>query len=101
MKKKAESATPSTPPELEPLIGKQIVVDTDSSYIYVGTLEQASADYLTLSSVDVHDTSDSNTSKEAYAHETRKLGARSNRKNTLVRVARILSISLLDDIISF
>ena len=30
-----------TPPELEPLMGKQIVIDTDSSYVYIGLLEAA------------------------------------------------------------
>ena len=98
MKKKSE-AEPSS--ELDQLIGKQIVIDTDSAYVYIGVLEKIGADYLALSSVDVHDTSDSNTTKESYAHETKKLGARSNRKHTLVRIPRILSISLLEDIISF
>jgi small nuclear ribonucleoprotein (snRNP)-like protein len=98
MSKKSEH---TTQPELEALIGKQIVVDTDSSYVYIGVLEATGSDYLALSGVDVHDTGDSKTTKEAYAHETKKLGARSNRKHTLVRIARILSISLLEDIISF
>ena len=90
-----------TPPELEPLMGKQIVIDTDSSYVYIGLLEAAGNDYISLSGVDVHDTSDSRSTKESYAHETKKLGTRTNRKHTLVRVARIVSISALDDIINF
>jgi len=89
------------PPELAAMIGKQIVVDTDSSYIYVGLLENAGADYLALSGVDVHDTSGSKSTKDAYAHETKKLGTRANRKLTYVRMARIVSISLLDDVIGF
>jgi len=87
--------------EIAALVGKQIVVDTDSSYIYVGTLESAGEDYLALSNVDVHDTKDSKTTKEQYAHETRKLGSRSNRKLTYVRLTRVLSISKLDDILVF
>lgn len=89
------------PPEIAAMIGKQVVVDTDSSYIYVGLLESAGLDYFALSGVDVHDTSDSKSTKEAYAHESKKLGIRANRKITYVRIARVLSISLLDDIISF
>jgi hypothetical protein len=86
---------------LAQLKGMQIVVDTDSSFVYVGTLEESGSDYLALSSVDVHDTADSKGTKEQYAHEARKLGARSNRNLTYVRLARVLSISKLDDIIVF
>jgi len=88
--------------ELDKLIGKQIVVDTDSSYIIIGHLESAGADYLRLSNVDVHDTVDSESTKELYTHETKKLGTlRSNRKMTYVRMARVLTICLLDDVISY
>ena len=93
---------PYTPPEeLQNLLNKQVVIDTDSSYMYVGTLESIGSDFLALSNVDVHDTADSKSTKEQYAHEARKLGARFNRKLTYVRVARVLSISKLDDIIQF
>ena len=87
--------------EIKALIGKQIVVDTDSSYIYVGTLERAGRDYLELSNVDVHDTGDCKSTKEHYTHESRKLGSRTNRNNTLVRIERIVSISKFDDVIVF
>lgn len=93
--------TYNPPGELEPLIGLQVVVDTDSSYVYIGVLESVGADYLVLSGVDVHDTADSKSTKEHYAHETKKLGTRSNRKLTYVRLARVLSISKLDDIVVF
>ncbi len=83
------------------LIGQQIVVDTDSSYIYIGKLESAGADFLALSDVDVHDTNDTKSTKEHYAHETRKLGTRRNRKLTYVRMARIVSVSALDDVLVF
>ncbi len=89
------------PPEIKDLIGKQVVVDTDSAYVYVGTLEVIGIDYLGLINVDVHDTTDSKSTKEQYAHETRKVGLRSNRNLTYVRVARVVSISKLDDIITF
>ena len=89
------------PGDLEPLIGVQVVVDTDSSYVYIGILESVGSDYLALSSVDVHDTGDSKSTKEHYAHEAKKLGNRNNRTLTYVRLARVLSISKLDDIVVF
>lgn len=92
----------STPPtEIKALLNQQVVVDTDSSFVYIGRLESIGADYLELSNVDVHDTGDSKSTKEHYAHETKKLGLRSNRKMTWLRLARVLSISKLDDIIQF
>ena len=87
--------------KLAELKGKQIVVDTDSSYVYVGTLEEWGSDYLAMVDVDVHDTADSKGTKEQYAHEARKLGTRSNRHLTYIRLARVLSISKLDDVIVF
>jgi hypothetical protein len=89
------------PSELDALIGKQVVVDSDSSLIYIGVLEKVGRDYLVLGDVDVHDTADSKSTKESYAHETKKLGTRTNRKLTYVRLARVVSISALDDLISF
>ena len=90
-----------SPSELDSLIGKQVVVDSDSSLIYIGVLEKVGHDYLVLGDVDVHDTADSKSTKESYAHETKKLGTRTNRKLTYVRLARVVSISALDDLISF
>ncbi len=92
---------PEATTELKDLLGKEVVIDTDSSYVYVGTLEKVSDEYLCITHVDVHDTKDSSSSKEQYAHETRKLGIRSNRKMTLLRLERVLSISKLEDVIIF
>jgi len=89
------------PAEIKALLNQQIVVDTDSAYVYIGRLVSIGGDYLTLADVDVHDTGDSKSSKEHYAHETLKLGARPNRKEALVRLERVLSVSRLDDIIRF
>jgi len=87
--------------EILSLVGHQVVVDTDSSYIYLGLLESAGIDFLTLTNVDVHDTSESNSTKEQYTHETFKLGSRFNRKLTYLRMARVLSISKLEDVLQF
>jgi hypothetical protein len=88
-------------PEIKALIGSQVVMDTDSAYIYVGMLESIGSDYFALSNVDVHDTTDSKSTKEHYAHESKKLGSRANRKLTYVRIDRVVSIAKLDDIITF
>lgn len=89
------------PPELAEMIGKQIVVDTDSSYIYIGTLDRVGPDFVTLLNVDVHDCSDSRSTKDQYAHEALTIGDRFNRNAAIVRLARVVSISKMDDVVRF
>jgi hypothetical protein len=95
-------STPYQPPEeIATLIGKQVVVDTDSSYIYIGLLEKAGPDYLTLLNVDVHDCTESRSTKEHYAHEALAVGVRANRNQTILRLARVVSISKMDDVVRY
>ncbi|HLX61454.1 MAG TPA: hypothetical protein VKX17_09250 [Planctomycetota bacterium] len=89
------------PSEIAELIGAQVVIDTDSSYVYIGHLESAGSDYYVLTNLDAHDTADTKTSKEYYVHETKQLGTRSNRKKTFVRIARVVSICKLEDVLTF
>ena len=94
-------AHPAIPPQLAEFIGCQVVIDTDSSYVYIGNLESAGADFFVLTNLDAHDTADTKTSKEFYTHETKSIGPRVNRKKTLIRAARVLSICKMDDVLSF
>ena len=89
------------PAEVAELIGCQVVVDTDSSYLYIGNLEAAGGDFLVLTNLDAHDMADTKTTKEYYVHETKHLGTRVNRKKTYVRLARVISLCKLDDVITF
>ena len=83
------------------LIGSKVVVDTDSSFVYIGTLESADDRFLTLVDVDVHDMRDSRGTKEIYALEALKLGVRANRKRAYLLVGRVVSVSLLEDVIRY
>jgi len=83
---------------LEPYLGQQVVLDTRSTYIILGTLTHIGADCLTLENVDIHDTSDASSTKDHYIMESHKLGIRTNRRAAKVRTAEIISISLLRDV---
>jgi small nuclear ribonucleoprotein (snRNP)-like protein len=83
---------------IEEYLGQQVVVDTCSNYIILGTLSRIDHDYLTLENVDVHDTSDADSTKDHYIMESHKLGIRTNRRGAKVRIAEILSVSLLRDV---
>jgi len=89
------------PEELKNLLNKQVVVDTDSAFVYIGKLVQVSRDFLSLSDADAHDTHDGQSTKEHYAHESKKLGVRANRRLTFVRFDRMVSITALDDVLTF
>ena len=92
---------PATPDLFQALVGRTVVVDTDSSFVFLGRLESADAQFLVLSDVDAHETTEASLSKERYVHESHGIGVRANRKRTWVRLARVVSISLLEDVISF
>lgn len=93
--------SPAAPNLLQALAGRTVVVDTDSSFVFLGRLESADAQFLILSGVDVHETTEASLSKERYVHESHGIGVRANRQRTWVRLARVVSISPLEDVISF
>ncbi len=87
--------------ELEKCIGKKIVLDTDSSWIYIGNLEQVTTGCAMLSEADVHDSSDTTTSKEVYVFESRRTGVKPNRERVYINLDRAVSFSLLDEVKQF
>ena len=89
--------------DLKKYVGKDVVVDTDTSVIYIGHLKEIRPFSLVFGDVDVHDMADgqSNTTKEVYIMECRRIGVRANRKGVHVLTTRVMSISLLDDIIDY
>lgn len=82
-------------------IGKVVVVDTDSRIVYLGTIESVTADFLKMKDVDVHDGVETTTSKERYVMDAKSFGVRPNRKTASVRIATVVSVSLLDDVIVY
>ncbi len=87
--------------DLESHIGQCIVLDTRSSWIYIGVLEAVTDGCALLSDADAHDNQDTATTKELYIYETRQTGVRSNRKRVYVDLGHVVSFSLLDDIKQF
>ena len=101
-RQEAGTAAANGPPRpWEGLIGRDIVIDTDSSYVYIGKLEGVDEHFLALSTVDVHDMRDSHAPKEIYVLEAMKHGLRANRKVVYVARRRVLSVSLLEDVVRY
>jgi len=86
---------------VEALSGKDVVVDTNSRFVYIGRLASANEQFLELRDVDVHDCGDSNTPKEIYVIDARKYGIKRNRESVFVMARQVISISPLEGIIEY
>jgi len=85
----------------EALVGKIVVVDTDSRFVYLGTLDRVESEFLVMKNVDAHDRRESPSTKEQYVMDSKKFGVKPNRKEVNVRKTMVVSISKLDDIVDF
>ena len=83
------------------LIGQTVVVDTSSQMLYIGMLKSADDHFITIENADVHDSSESSTSREVYLIESKKYGVKVNRKWVHVRANVVVSISRLEDVIEY
>ena len=79
-------------------LNQTVVVDTDSSYLYLGKLVEVTREFLSLEDVDVHDTRDAQSTKEQYAIRAKQHGVFSNRKAVSIKTDKVISLTLLSDI---
>ncbi len=86
---------------LSALLGKDVVVDTRSSWMYIGTLAAVQADSLLLHDVDVHDSGETSTPKERYVIDSCATGIKANRRSVYVNLEYVVSVSPLADVIKF
>ena len=84
---------------VEEFIGKQVVVDVESPFVYLGRLHAINEKTLVLKAADVHDMRDSTTTREVYVREARVHGVQPNRKTVYIRLEKVVSISPVDDVI--
>jgi len=86
---------------LQNLVKQQVVVDTRSPWLYIGTLAEVRPDSLRLTDVDVHDSSETSIPKERYVLDSGKTGPHPNRRSVYVNLDYVVSVSLLADVIQF
>ncbi|MCX6578841.1 MAG: hypothetical protein NT166_01495 [Candidatus Aminicenantes bacterium] len=87
--------------ELEKYLKQKVVLDTSSSWVYIGVLEEVTDHCAVLSDVDVHDSKDTPTSKEIYTWQSAASGVKANRNRTYVNLQYLVSFSPLDDVKKF
>lgn len=86
---------------LRSLLGKEVVVDTRSPWVYIGTLAAIQADSLLLRDVDVHDSGEISLPKEHYVIASCETGIKANRRSVYINLEYVVSVSLLADVIKF
>lgn len=82
-------------------MNKKIVVDTSSSWIYIGNLNNVSENSIELTDVDVHDSKDTATTKEIYLVHSKDTGIKSNRECVFINLDYIVSFSPFDKVKQF
>jgi small nuclear ribonucleoprotein (snRNP)-like protein len=80
-------------------LNERVVVDTDSRLSYLGTLTAISDSYLKLANVAIYDEERIRVSLEEYLIEAVNVGVSESRRETLVRLPRVIAVSRLSDII--
>ena len=84
---------------LDDLVGEIVVIDLGSSYVCLGTLVQAHADWLELKNADLHDLRDTETTRENYVAASAATGIKRNRKKVRLMRGDIVAVSRLSDVV--
>ena len=78
-------------------VGKQVVLDTAGTIVFLGVLTDLNDVGFWLEMADVHDCNEGHAGKEAYVYEAKTQGVRTNRKRLFVMRSAVVSLSALDD----
>lgn len=82
-------------------LGQKVIVDTNSQFVYLGTLKRIEDHFLLLADVDVHDRNEGPSTKEQYMMDAKRHGINANRKEVSVRTSLVVSVSRLEDILLY
>ncbi|MCK4245038.1 MAG: hypothetical protein KAX20_05380 [Candidatus Omnitrophica bacterium] len=84
---------------LKDYLNKIVVLDTDSRWLYIGTLKAIEEDCYTIEDVDAHDLKETTTSRQNYLIEVNAHGLVVNRKMVRVCKEKVVGISTLEEIL--
>ncbi|MBN1343485.1 MAG: hypothetical protein JXQ73_12430 [Phycisphaerae bacterium] len=85
---------------LQPLIGRNVVLDTPGTIVYLGKLTELRDAGVWLEDADVHDCNEGHAGKEVYVVESAHYGIRVNRRRVFVLRGTMISISALEDVVT-
>jgi small nuclear ribonucleoprotein (snRNP)-like protein len=84
---------------LEELIGQRVVIDLRGEFVCLGTLIGMDEHFLELRNADLHDLSDTDTSRENYVAASIATGIKRNRKRLLLVRAEMVAVSRMKDVV--
>lgn len=87
--------------DLKQYLKQKVVLDTNSSFIYIGVLDEVREYTAVLTDVDVHDNRDTGSTKDLYVHGSKVSGGQPNREKVYVNLDYVISFSLLDEVMRF
>lgn len=82
-------------------IGQVVVVDTSSTFVYIGTLARVLEHFVEMKDADAHDRGEGLSTKEQYVMEAKRYGVKPNRREVSIRKTAIVSLSRLDDVLLY
>jgi hypothetical protein len=84
--------------EIKNLLDKLIVVDTNSRWLYVGTLKKIGKAFLTLQDVDAHDVTETTSTRDEYLAHIKSHGLVVNRNLVTISKEKLIGLTLLEDV---
>jgi hypothetical protein len=82
------------------MINEQVVLDTGTPIVYLGTLEEVTDRTFVLTQADMHDCRDGHANKEEYLAQARTEGLAVNRRRVVVMRSAVISVSRLADVVT-
>lgn len=87
-------------PSFDDLLGRTVVIDLSSPYVYIGRLVEKRDEFLLLADADVHDLRDTATTRDKYILAVRGHGVNANRRWVWVSRRDVVGISRLEDVVA-
>ncbi len=88
------------PDLLESMLNEEVVLDTATTIVYLGTLAALTSDAFVLTEADMHDFRDGHALKDVYLAEARTDGITANRRRVVVLRSVVISVSRLTDVVA-
>lgn len=85
--------------ELAAMVGRVVVIDTRSPFVFLGRLQEVRATFAVLRDADAHDLRETMTTREAYVLDAVRHGVNVNRAEVWVRWDEVVAVSKLDDVV--
>jgi len=81
------------------LVGQQVVVDTDSRWVYIGTYAGEDGTSIILENADAYDCDETTLTRHEYLRMVSQDGVVPNRRRVRILRHQVVAVSLLSDII--